>query len=288
MDSSKGNEQFGPLLIGGPKKVDPTPFIDLKVSGTKASRDDDDSDAFETDATTFVPPNAQPAWRHWPLAAGVLVAAVVGAVAGAGTTSTLLRDNNPPATFADATTIHTLQTSVAQLSTELATVKSGIANAQRSSSTQFGKLTERIDRSEKAQEKALADPAAKLAKIQESIDRLEKRPQATVAAAPVAAPSSDITGSIASKESKESKEEPKPVVAQGWHLVDYYDGRAIVENRHGTLFRVGPGGNLPGLGKVASVKRDNGRITVVTPGGIITAALDQPPPRRVPPQFYRW
>ena len=134
---------------------------------------------------------------------------------------------------------------------------------------------------------ASTTPAAKLAKIQESIDRLEKRPQQT-AAAPVAAPAPEITGSIASKESKEAKEEPKPVVAQGWQLVDYYDGRAIVENRHGTLVRVGPGGNLPGLGKVASIKRDNGRITVVTTGGIITAALEQPPPRRMPPQFYRW
>jgi hypothetical protein len=176
-----------------------------------------------------------------------------------------------------------LQTSVAQLSSELATVKSGIANAQRSSSAQFGKLAERIDRSEKSQEKALAEPAAKLAKIQESIDRLEKRPQQVAAA-----PASDITGSITPKELKEAKEEPKPVVAQGWQLVDYYDGRAIVENRHGTLFRVGPGGNLPGLGKVASVKRDNGRITVVTTGGIITATLEQPPPRRMLPQYYRW
>jgi hypothetical protein len=275
MDSSKDNEQFGPLLIKAP-------IIDLKASDTRADRDDIDTDSFETDATHFVPPNAQSAWRHWPLAAGVVVAALVGAIAGAGTTATL-RDNNPPATFADATTIHTLQTSVAQLSSELATVKSGIANAQRSSSAQFGKLAERIDRSEKSQEKALAEPAAKLAKIQESIDRLEKRPQQVAAA-----PASDITGSITPKELKEAKEEPKPVVAQGWQLVDYYDGRAIVENRHGTLFRVGPGGNLPGLGKVASVKRDNGRITVVTTGGIITATLEQPPPRRMLPQYYRW
>jgi hypothetical protein len=279
MDSSKDNEQFGPLLIGGPKKVDSAPIIDLKASGATADHDVD-TDSFETDATNFVPPNAQPAWRHWPLAAGVILAAMVGAIAGAGTIATVLRDNNPPATFADATTIHTLQTSVSQLSSELTTLKSGIASAQRSSNTQFGKLTERLDRSEKSQEKALAEPAAKLAKIQESIDRLEKRPQQTAAAS---AP--EVTGSIASKE---SKDEPKPVVAQGWRLVDYYDGRAIVENRHGTLFRVGAGGNLPGLGKVETVKRDNNRITVVTAAGIITAALEQPPQRRMPPQYYRW
>jgi hypothetical protein len=281
MDSSKDNEQFGPLLIGGPKKDSAAPVIELEATDTGHEHDDDDIGDIN-----MPPPNAQYAWRHWPMAAGVVLAALVGAIAGAGTTATL-RDSNPPATFADATTIHTLQTSVAQLSSELATVKSGVASAQRSSSAQFGKLTERLDRSEKAQEKAQAEPAAKLAKIQESIDRLEKRPQQIAAAPVVAAP--EVTGSITPKESKEATEEPKPVVAQGWALVDYYDGRAIVENRHGTLFRVGAGGTLPGLGKVASIKRDNGRITVVTTGGIITAALEQPqPPRRMPPQYYRW
>ena len=63
---------------------------------------------------------------------------------------------------------------MAQLGSELATLKAGIANAQRTASAQFGKLTERLDRAEKAQ----AEPAAKLAKIQESIDRLETPPAA--------------------------------------------------------------------------------------------------------------
>ena len=66
---------------------------------------------------------------------------------------------------------------MAQIGSELATLKAGIANAQRNSSTQFGKLTERLDRTEKAQ----AEPTAKLAKIQESIDRLERRQQQAAA-----------------------------------------------------------------------------------------------------------
>ena len=37
-------------------------------------------------------------------------------------------------------------------------------------------------------------------------------------------------------------------------------GRAIVESRNGTLFRIGPGSNVPGLGKVESIKRENGKI----------------------------
>jgi hypothetical protein len=136
-----------------------------------------------------------------------------------------------------------LQDSVAQLTSELATLKAGIANAQRNTSTQFGKLTERLDRTEKAQ----AEPVGKLAKIQESIDRLEQRQQRGRAVA-VAAP--EVTGSVA------PKEESRPQVAEGWRLRDFYDGRAVVESRNGTQFRVGPGSNVPGLGKVETIKRE--------------------------------
>jgi hypothetical protein len=165
-----------------------------------------------------------------------------------------------------------LQDSVAQLSSELSTLKAGIASAQRSTSTQFGKLAERLDRTEKAQ----AEPVGKLAKIQESIDRLEQRQQH--AAAPVAAPAPEVTGSVA------AKEEARPQVVEGWRLRDFYDGRAVVEGRNGMLFRVVPGSNVPGLGKVETIKRENGKVVVVTASGIIAASLE---PRR-PNYYYRW
>ena len=53
-------------------------------------------------------------------------------------------------------------------------------------------------------------------------------------------------------------------MAEGWRLLDFYAGRAVVENRNGTLFEVGPGSNLPGLGRVEAVKREDGKIVVVT------------------------
>ncbi len=110
---------------------------------------------------------------------------------------------------------------MAQIGSELATLKAGIANAQRNSSAQFGKLTERLDRTEKAQ----AEPTAKLVKIQDSIDRLERRQQQ---AAATPAPAPEVTGSVT------PKEESKPQIAEGWRLRDFYDGRAIVESRNGT------------------------------------------------------
>jgi len=137
----------------------------------------------------------------------------------------------------------------------------------------MGKLTERLDRTEKAQ----AEPVAKLAKMTETIDRLEKRQQQAATVAPAG---SDITGSI-----QPPKEESRPPVAEGWRLVDFYQGRAVVESRNGMLFEVGPGSNLPGLGKVETIKRDNGRLVVVAKNGIITALSEARRPPYVPYRY---
>ena len=264
----------GPLMIEGPKTAAAadTPIIDLEAVHTAA--------ADESAAAPETTPEQASRWRlpaTAPLAAAIAFAVAIGAIAGAAATSGLLRDPSPSPAAADAT--HALQTSVAQLGNELAALKAGIANAQRSSSAQFGKLTERLDRSDKA----LAEPAAKLAKIQEkiqeSLDRLDRRPQQAAAA-----PTSEITGSIAPPKLAPQKEESRPQVAEGWRLRDFYDGRAILESRNGMLFRVGPGSNVPGLGKVETIKRENGRVVVVTANGIIAASLEG----RRPNYYDRW
>ena len=265
-----------PLLLGGPKpsieSSDSAAIIELEAVQENASAEP--AEPSETIAPEQGSHRRLPAYA--PLAAAIVFAAALGAVAGAATTASLLRDPSPPADMMAANANRALQDSVAQLGSELATLKAGIASAQRSASTQFGKLAERLDRTEKAQ----AEPVGKLAKIQESIDRLEQRQQHV--AAPVGgrvgvlAP--EVTGSVA------PKEESRPQVAEGWRLRDFYDGRAIVESRNGMLFKVGPGSNVPGLGRVETIKRENGKVVVVTASGIIAASLE---PRR-PPYFYRW
>jgi hypothetical protein len=215
--------------------------------------------------------------RYAPLAAGIALAVAVGAMAGAAALSTL-RPDTSAATVQAASETHALKATVAQLTNEVTTLKAALSNAQRSTTSQMGKLTERVDRAEKAQ----AEPAAKLARITEAVDRLEKKQQ-QAAAAPVAvaAADPDITGSI-------RKEEARPPVAEGWRLVDVYQGRAVVENRSGMLFEVGPGANLPGLGKVETIKRENGRVVVVAKNGTILASAE--PLRRPPPPYvpYRY
>ena len=215
---------------------------------------------------------------HLPLAASLGIAAVLGALAGAAATAGF--SSEPPKPVAETRTAgddtRALKDMLVRLSSELTTLKASVDAANRNSGSQLGKLTERIDRAEKAQ----AEPSAKIARIAESLDRLEKRqvaasaPATTVAALqpPV---HQDVTGSIAT-----DKLQARPPVVEGWKLHEFFGGRAVVENRTtGTLFEVGPGSNLPGLGRVETIRREDNRIVIVTPKGIISAALD---PRRQP------
>ena len=261
----------GPLMIEGPKAAAEadTPIIDLEA--IKSHND-------ESAAAEHIEPEHTSRWRSYaPLAAAIVCAATVGVVAGAVTATSLMRGQSSAPVTADVT--GAIQNSVAQLNNELAALKTGIANAQRNSTSQFGKITDRLERSEKAQ----AEPTAKLAKIQETLERLDRRPPQATANAPA----SDITGSISPPKTVAAKEEPKLQLAEGWMLRDFYDGRAIVESRNGTLFRIAPGSNVPGLGKVESIKRENGKIVVLTAKGIISASIEQQPSRR-PGYYDRW
>jgi hypothetical protein len=204
----------------------------------------------------------KPAMPRYALAAAIALAVALGALGGAGIIAGLSGSAALP--VADAS----MNEGVAQLRSEISALKALIAVAQRDAGAQFGKLSQRLDGMEKAQ----AEPAAKLAKIAESLNRIERG---------AAHASSDVTGSIGAAKSEgmneakhEAKPEPKPVTAEGWRLRDYHAGRAVVENPAGRLFEVGPGANLPGLGRVESIRRQDGRIVVATRNGNIAASLE--------------
>ncbi len=227
--------------------------------------------------------------RFAMLAASVAMAAAIGAIVGAAATAGIWQATATPASDTAASETRALRETVVRVSTELTTLKAHIDAGNRTATTQLQQLAQRIDRAEKAQ----AEPAARLAKIIESLDRLERRsavpmtnasltqpqqlppPQApTLAAAPppsLAPASPDVTGSI--------NIQGKPLVVEGWVLHDFYAGRVVLENRAtGALYEVGPGSNLPGVGRVESIKREDNRVIVVTAKGIISSALE--PPRR--------
>jgi hypothetical protein len=276
-DSNDSSDKNMPAVIHGPKAPSDAeafgPFIDLEAVDTAAAGEGQSAEETASDEDT-APSHGWRRLPHYaPLAAGIALAVMAGAIAGVAATVALTRDPAPPANLVTAEATKSLQSSVAQLGSELATLKAGVTSAQKNASTQLGRIADRLDRAEKAQ----AEPTGKLAKIQESIDRLEHHQQ--VATAPVAGDLSDVTGSI------KPKDDAKLQVAEGWKLRDFFDGHAIIEGKNGTLFRVGPGSQVPGLGKVETIKRDNGKVVVVTGSGIISAALE---PQRRPAYYPRW
>ena len=68
---------------------------------------------------------------------------------------------------------------------------------------------------------------------------------------------------------------PAPAAAEhilnDWIVRDVRSGRALVESRYGGVFVAVPGGNLPRLGRVEAVRRQDGGWIVVTAKGTITS-----------------
>jgi hypothetical protein len=215
--------------------------------------------AAETDDSNAAPSSGR-AKRWVPLAASILVAAACGAVAGSVVTAASGRlmsaQAAAPATEDEAT--RTLQASVARLNADLASLRTAVDVAGRSSLAQLAKLGDRLDHLERAQ----AEPAAKLAKLSEALERIERR------TSPAA--NSDVTGSIPAAAAVEAPRPADPPVVNGWILRGVYHGVALIQGRYGVI-EVEPGDALPGLGRVDTIRRQNGRWVVVTSKGLIVA-----------------
>jgi hypothetical protein len=200
--------------------------------------------------------------RFLLLAAIIACAAGIGALAGSLSATGIAhrRDASAPIPrTADARdVVRALRTQRAELSA----LKTSLDSTSRSSAAQFAKIAGRLDALEHAQ----ADPAAKLAHIADAVDRLDKRQ----AAAP------DITGSIATASPPAPPMPPEAKLAgpvlHDWIVQDVRNGRAVVESRrYGSLFLVGSGSVMPGLGRVQDVRRQDGEWIVVTERGVITS-----------------
>jgi hypothetical protein len=198
--------------------------------------------------------------RFAMLAATVALAAALGAVAGSLSASgvTHLWQAAPVKSGMEASA---LQATKAELA-ELSALKANLDGATRNTSSQFAKLADRLDHVERAQ----LEPAVKLAHIADAVDRLEKK-NATLAAAPAAA---ETTGTIANNQAPAPAEAKLPEkILQNWVVQDVRGGHALVESRYGGVFDVAAGSVIPGLGRVESIKRQDGQWVVVTARGVI-------------------
>ena len=192
----------------------------------------------------------------------IALAAVVGALAGAAATAGLLRDD--AAAPIAAATNQALQGSV-ETARQRSSPRSRPGSAQRSAAPMPN---------------SASSPSASTAPKRRRPSRRPRSPRSPRASIGLerrdarSARPPEITGSVTA-----AKQQSKPPLAEGWRLRDFYAGRAVVESRSGRLFEVGPGSNLPGLGRVETIKREDGQVVVVTRNGIIAASLE---PRRLP------
>jgi len=214
-------------------------------------------EAAKEEPSAAAAPSAQPrSWRFAMLAATIAVAAAVGSFAGSLTgagVGRLMPEAAPITNTADAGSI--LRAVKSELA-ELSAMKSNLDGSIRNANTQFVAIAERLDRVERA----ATNPAAQLAHIADAVDRLNK-----INAAP------ETTGSIAPMTAPAA--EPKIVerIVEDWVVQDVRGDRALVEGRNGSLFEVGAGSILPGVGRVEAVKRQDGQWVVVTARGVITS-----------------
>ena len=161
-----------------------------------------------------------------------------------------------------------MQDAIAALHADLATLKTSVEATNR-------KVTERLERVDRVQ----ALPAAQLKQFLEAVERLERRAQS--------AP--DVTGSTKAQQASATPavapppvqaEAPRPAVLDGWVVRHVSRGVAVIQGRRGGIIEVETGDIVPGVGRIESIRRQDGRWVVVTSKGMITSALG---PGMLPP-----
>jgi hypothetical protein len=208
--------------------------------------------------------------RFAMLAASVAFAGALGAMAGALGTSVFARPQpaaaaETPMATVDLTAVRDTMTS---LRTELGAIKASVDSSNRNANAQFAKFNERLERIDRAQ----AAPSAQLKQAMEAIDRLEKRvqaqagettgsvrPQQTAVAVP-----SPATAAAAAAEASRAR------VIDGWTVRRVNRGVAVIQGRVGAI-EVEAGDVVPGVGRIESIRRQEGRWVVLTSNGVITA-----------------
>jgi hypothetical protein len=203
--------------------------------------------------------------RFLPLAAAIAIAAGVGAAAGALTTSGLSRFSDDKATAAIQQDSRALKDAMAKVGTDLAALKSNVESSARNSTQQMARLSERLERTDRAQTEA----AGKVAKL---ADTLEKRNTQTAAHAadPVTTGTIPTASSPPPVPAAPATRPASPPIVDGWVLRSVQNGTALIQGRIG-LVEVQPGDSLPALGRIETIRRQDNQWVVVTSRGLIVS-----------------
>ncbi len=184
--------------------------------------------------------------RAAAIVAAAAIGGLVGAVAATGMGQMLAASDDRPG-LGEA--VETLRASIGQLAGEIKALKDGVGEGSRAAAGGLASLEDRLAGAEAAQ----ADLKAQIASLSKGLSREE--PAAT---APV---SREITGSI---------NRGNLPVATDWVLWRVRNGRALVQG-NGGYFEVVPGSQLPGLGLVQRIVKQDGRWMVLTRNAAIVA-----------------
>lgn len=210
-------------------------------------------------------PAAQPRARFALLAACVAIAASVGAIGGSlgvakfGVTFppraepvAVTKDPAPDEIKALKDSIAQLRGFTKSLSDNVAALKTTVNTTTAAAGQQSAKITEALERIEKAQaeQKKLAQAAQPAPETTGSIANAQKQ----AAAVPMVLGDPPTT--------------LKPPILHDYIVRRVYDGAALIEGRNG-IIEVEPGIVAPGIGRIEAIKRQDGRWVVVTARGLI-------------------
>jgi hypothetical protein len=182
--------------------------------------------------------------RELRLIASVILAGALGALAGVLASGHFSTATRPGAAVVAEN--QAMQRSIARLGKDIATLKAGLAQTNKSPQPPAAKMADRLDH-------AAGD-------ITGTISAPQMLP-------PLPRPAPRLTAADSQPAAR------MPRVA-GWTIRDSRNGYVYAERR-GELYRVVLGAPLPGLGPVQSVTRQDGRWMVVTPLGVIVSMRDR-------------
>lgn len=151
----------------------------------------------------------------------------------------------PMPTLVDET--RAVWSAVTQLQNDIAVLKSNADSASSTRNTSNAGST--------------GAPGGQLATLTERFDRLEKRIDTLTV--------KETTGSVAPTSQRASA--PAQSAVAGWSVRDVYRNAALIQGSRFGMIEVSPGDNIPGLGRIHSIRQQDGRWVVVTSRGIITS-----------------
>jgi hypothetical protein len=188
-----------------------------------------------------------------------MIAVLIGAALGSAATAGFFGMGGAPA--ATTSDPMTFTAALERIDHELGNLKASIEGSTKQSSAQVAKITDRLDRADKTQ----TDTAAKVARTTESLDRIDHRLNG--AAEPTGAVPS---ASLAPGPGRAPGAYGAPIL-EGWVLRDLFNGGALIQSPRNGVLEVIPGDNVPGLGRIDAIRRQDGRWVVVTSRGLIVS-----------------